>query len=129
MSQQRPPLGTVGWIDLTVDDATGALDFYQHVCQWESSAFDMGEYKDYCVQPKGGDVFAGICHNKGDNAGAPPVWIMYVVVPDAAEAADRAKQRGGEVVVGPKPVMDGHIAVIKDPCGAHFGVISWPDHG
>ena len=31
MTTERPPLGTVGWIDLTVDDATGALDFYRHV--------------------------------------------------------------------------------------------------
>ncbi len=127
---KRPALGTVGWIDLTVDDATGALDFYTHVCAWESAEFDMGGYNDFCVSAPGvDDPVAGICHNKGDNAGFPAQWIMYIVVPNADEAAQRAQQRGGEVVMGPKPVMDGRFALIKDPNGAHFGVMSWPGHG
>lgn len=124
----RPPLGTVGWIDLTVDKATDLLAFYKDVIGWSSSAFDMGAYEDYCVQPDGAEPVAGICHNTGDNAGTPAVWMIYVVVADAAEAAERAKLRGGEVVMGPKPVMDGHMAIIKDPAGAHIGVMSWPDH-
>lgn len=126
----RPAIGTVGWIDLTVDDARRSLDFYTAVCGWESSAFDMGEYEDFCVAPPGREEpIAGICHKHGDNAGFPAQWIMYVVVPDADEAAQRAEASGGRVVVGPKDVMDGRFALLKDPDGAHFGVMSWPDHG
>ena len=126
---ERPPVGTIGWIDLTVEDAVSVRDFYAHVCTWETSAFDMGGYEDFCMHPPASDDHvAGVCHSRGTNAQMPGGWMMYVVVPDAHEAAERAEQRGGEVVVEPKPVMDGHMAIIKDPAGHHFGVMSWPDH-
>jgi len=46
--------GTVGWIDLTVDDAEGVREFYERVVGWESSRVSMDSYDDYSMHPPGG---------------------------------------------------------------------------
>lgn len=39
-------IGRVGWIDITVDDATGLKDFYAAVTGWKPKDVSMGEYSD-----------------------------------------------------------------------------------
>ena len=34
----RPPVGTIGWTDLTVPDADGLRDFYSAVVGWGADA-------------------------------------------------------------------------------------------
>ncbi|MBL4848131.1 MAG: hypothetical protein JKY65_21655 [Planctomycetes bacterium] len=42
---ETPPIGTVGWVDLTVQDAPALRDFYEKVVGWTSSAHSMGDYQ------------------------------------------------------------------------------------
>ena len=49
--------------------------------------------------------------------------MIYIAVGSADQAASKAKQLGGTVVMPPFDVMDfGRMAVIQDPTGAHFCV-------
>lgn len=114
-----PPIGSITWIDLTVDDAESVRDFYRDVVGWESSGIDMGGYEDFCVQPPGQDPVAGICHARGNNAAIPPQWLPYITVQDLDASIARCRDKGGEVVVAPRTMEgQGRYAVIRDPAGA-----------
>jgi hypothetical protein len=81
MSTEITP-GQVSWNDLTVADAEPVREFYEAVVGWKSSAVTMGDYSDYSMMDSAGNVVAGVCHAKGENANLPPAWLMYVTVED-----------------------------------------------
>ena len=111
--------GTIGWIDLTVDDAIAVRDFYREVVGWQSESVDMGGYSDFnMMSPETGESVAGICHARGSNATLPPYWLIYVVVPDVDESISRCKDLGGEVVLEPRSMGGDRYGVIRDPAGA-----------
>ena len=117
MTDQLKP-GTIGWHDLTIDDADGLRDFYAAVVGWEPEAVSMGEYSDYTMKDSGGNGVAGVCHKRGGNADIPSQWLMYIVVADIEAALAQCRARGGSVVSGPKTAGGAHYAVIRDPAGA-----------
>jgi hypothetical protein len=113
-------MGTVGWIDLTVADATAVRDFYAQVAGWAPSPVPMGGYDDYnMVAPGMGEPAAGICHARGGNADLPPQWLIYITVPDVDSSAARCVELGGTVLAGPRGMGSyGRYCVIQDPGGA-----------
>lgn len=42
MSDAKHPVGSIGWIDLTVDDAPRVRDFYAAVVGWKPEPVPMG---------------------------------------------------------------------------------------
>ena len=99
MSEQEATVGSVGWIDLTVDGADDLRDFYADVVGWKAEACDMGGYSDYIMaDPAGGAPRAGICHRRGANAQQPGGWMVYFVVRDLDQAVERALARGAELL-------------------------------
>ena len=117
---QAPPVGHIGWIDLTVADAAAVRDFYKDVTGWTSSGLDMGGYEDFNMNPPGSDTpVAGICHVRGSNADMLPVWMIYIMVADVDESIRRCIERGGKIR---KPATNmggmGRYCVIEDPAGA-----------
>lgn len=54
---KRPQVGTIGWRDLTVENAESVRDFYQGVVGWETSAVDMSGYSDFnLISPGAGSA-------------------------------------------------------------------------
>jgi predicted enzyme related to lactoylglutathione lyase len=103
MSEERPKVGTVVWIDLTVDDATSVRDFYRQVVGWQTDDVDMGDYCDFSMNaPETGESAAGVCHKRDSNAELPSTWMIYIVVENVDESAARCTELGGNVLVGPK---------------------------
>ena len=118
MSDEKNTGGQIAWVDLTVADADGVRDFYRDVVGWQPDGCDMGGYEDYNMIPAGADgPVAGICHARGGNADMPAAWMIYITVPDIEAAAAKVKERGGEIVLGPKGDK-ARFCVIKDPAGA-----------
>jgi len=122
------PVGTIGWIDLTVPDAKSLRDFYSAVTGWTPSDVAMGDYSDYCMHPPGDPKpVAGICHARGSNAGLPPQWLIYITVADLDQSIQRCRDLGGSVVTGPKNLGTyGRLAVIRDPAGAVAALLEPP---
>jgi predicted enzyme related to lactoylglutathione lyase len=111
--------GTVGWIDLTVSNASTVRDFYAQVANWDYSEIDMDGYSDYCMLPTGtAEPVAGICHARGENADLPPQWLMYITVPDVAASLLQCTEHGGEILRPTREMGGAKIAVIRDPAGA-----------
>ena len=114
----KPSIGSIGWIDLTVENADEVRDFYSDVAGWKADNVDMGGYSDYMMSPPGGDAVSGVCHARGGNADMPAVWMLYIVVEDLDTSIERCKARGGAVVAGPKKMGASRYCVIRDPAGA-----------
>jgi predicted enzyme related to lactoylglutathione lyase len=116
----NPEIGSVGWIDLTVEDAPEIRDFYASVTGWQHSPVSMGDYDDFnMTAPGSGEPKAGICHARGGNAGLPAKWLIYITVADADASARRCEELGGKVLQGPQDMGQmGRYCVIEDPAGA-----------
>ena len=112
-------VGTIGWQDLTVENADEIRDFYRSVVGWTHEPVGMGEYDDYnMVPPQGGDGVAGICHKRGTNADLPAQWMLYFIVEDVEKSVAACTTGGGEIISGPRPMAAGRFCVIRDPAGA-----------
>lgn len=121
MSDQAP-LGTVGWLDITVDDATNLRDFYADVVGWTFQGHSMGDYEDY-VMMAGDTAVGGICHKRGGNAQMPGQWLVYITVPDLDAAVKKAEARGAKILDGPRAVGgQGKFCALQDPSGAAFAL-------
>ncbi len=117
--------GQIGWVDLTVDDATAISGFYEAVIGWKREAVPVSDYHDYCVTPAASaDPIAGICHARGVNSGMPAQWLMYISVPDLQASVDKCTELGGRTVCPPRNMGGyGQMAVIADPAGAVLALI------
>ena len=112
-------VGKIGWIDITVDDASSLKDFYEQVVGWQSEDVSMGDYADYSMAPpQSGDAVTGICHARGANADVPGGWLIYIVVADVDASATACTANGGKVRVSPRGLAGGRFCVIEDPSGA-----------
>lgn len=117
-----PTPGTMAWLDLSVDDAAAARDFYASVVGWTAEPTPMDGYDDWTMADAHGEAAAGICYARGENAGLPPVWIPYFAVTDLDAAVSAATGAGGTVVAGPQRDGGSGYAVLRDPAGATFAV-------
>lgn len=111
-------VGKIGWIDMTVGDASGVRDFYKAVVGWTSEDVSMGEYSDYSMLTPSGDCVSGICHSRGSNAELPSGWLIYITVKDVDESAQACVDNGGKLVVEPRGLAGGRFCVIEDPGGS-----------
>ncbi len=118
MSNDKPAFGTIGWLDLTVDDAPAVRGFYEKVAGWTATPVSMGDYDDWAVGPADGDPVAGVCHRRGGNANQPQVWLPYIVVEDLDACLAAAEKHGGAVVTPPREAGEARYAVVEDPAGA-----------
>ena len=126
MTDFKPTIGTIAWLDLTVPDAEELRDFYADVVGWEPSPVPMEEYEDFNMNVPGTETaVAGVCHARGSNADFPPHWLIYVVVEDARASAERCEELGGEIVVPMRSLGEhGTYCVIRDPAGAVMALYS-----
>ena len=124
MSDDKP-IGAIEWRDLTVDNAEQVSDFYQRVVGWTKTPVAMGDYDDFnMLQPSSGEVTAGVCHARGDNADLPPQWMMYVRVQDVQKSVAEVGALGGKVLKGPSRYAGDTYYVIQDPAGAVMTIFS-----
>ena len=120
----QPKTGTVAWQDLTVQDGERLRDFYAAVVGWRPEPVEMGGYADFnMVAPSTGEPAAGVCFARGANAGLPPQWLIYATVDDLDASLKACVDSGGVVVDGPRGMGEQRFAVIRDPAGAHMGLI------
>lgn len=119
-SSKKTKPGTIGWVDMTTENASQIREFYESVVGWQSEATPVDDYQDYTISPAGGsEPVAGICHKKGSNADVPGGWMIYLHVDDLATSLENCEKLGGERV-GDVREMGGYgkSCVIRDPSGA-----------
>ena len=124
--RSRPPRGTLGhagWHELYAGDAEADIPFYRDLFGWtETGRHDMGPMGVY-------HLFGNVDGEVGGIMTKPaqlPVacWCYYFEVDDVDAAAQRVKQAGGAVVMGPMDVPGGsRVVQATDPQGANFALV------
>jgi predicted enzyme related to lactoylglutathione lyase len=115
--------GTFCWIELGTTDVAAAKKFYAGLFGWTLTDMPMGAMP-YSMAALGDKQVAGltVLGDAAKKMGAPPNWLSYVAVDDAAASAKKITSLGGQVLVGPMDIGPGHMAVAADPTGAVFAV-------
>lgn len=125
--------GSVSWNELTTRDPDGAKAFYGAVFGWQPKDMPSGDVT-YTMWELGGRQIGGMMPMTGDAWAPeiPPHWMVYFAVEDADAAAAKATELGGQVQVPPTDIPVGRFAVLTDPHGAVFSVLTlteptpWP---
>ncbi len=120
--------GRFAWFDLMTSDPDAAVGFYTKLLGWTTQKWEGGT-EPYTMWVNAGTPLGGVMRLPEEvrEAGAPPHWLAYVVVPDVDAAADRTRQLGGSVEHPPTDIPGaGRFAVLSDPQGAGFAVYSSP---
>jgi predicted enzyme related to lactoylglutathione lyase len=122
--------GVPCWVETWHNDPEPAVRFYTAVFGWEA---------ENTLDPDADGTFH-ICRLRGRDAaaigspipeGAPPtpVWTTFIQVESAEEAARKATEAGGTVIVEPFESLEGgRLAIIADPGGAAFAVWEQAEH-
>jgi uncharacterized protein len=117
----------VVWNELNTRDPGAAKSFYGAVCGWgfEERQFENGLYTSL----KLGDDTVGGMIDITDRAPdeVPAHWLVYFAVDDVDATVAKANDSGGGVALAPFDIAEvGRIAIVKDPFGAVFAVMT-PD--
>ncbi len=115
------------WYELMTTDPKGAQNFYTALNGWGLQDFNAGSNEPYVMWTRDGAPFGGVMRlpDEARKMGAPPHWLAYVEVPQVDATVSQVTAAGGKVYVQPTDIPGGgRFAVLADPQGAVFGVVS-----
>jgi predicted enzyme related to lactoylglutathione lyase len=118
--------GAVCWNELTTRDVESSLAFYEAVVGLTPNQVEMGGSDYIELQTAGGRTVAGLMPMVGETwpEDLPNHWMVYFAVEDTDAAAARCLELGGQAPVPPTDIPPGRFAVLNDPQGGHFSVIT-----
>lgn len=120
-------LNTLCWVELACRQDAEALAFYQKALGWQSRRLDM-EGMPYTELEQGNIAFGGVMPMTEEWGDIPSHWMLYFRVEDCDQISAKAQELGGEICVPPTEIDGvGRFAVITDPQGAVFSVITLSD--
>jgi len=119
-----------GWSELVTTDTEASKRFYEAVFGWGSETHGEGGPMAYTEWKVDGRSVGGMMKKPPMMpAEVPPHWGVYFTVDGTEAAMDKVKELGGQVLMGPMDVEPGKFAVVQDPQGAVFNVITLkPQH-
>ena len=113
------------WSELVTTDTEASKQFYGAVFGWGSETHGEGGPMAYTEWKVGGRSVGGMMKKPPMMpAEVPPHWGVYFSVDGTEAAMDKVKELGGQVLMGPMDVEPGKIAVVQDPQGAVFNIIT-----
>jgi predicted enzyme related to lactoylglutathione lyase len=123
------PPGSFIWYELMTTDATAAAKFYGAVVGWKIA--------DRADPQPGGQDYRMIVRSDGGSAGgvlaltrdmlehgARPTWLGYLHVKNVAAAVKAIEAEGGKTLMPKMALPVGEIAMLADPMGSPFYVMS-----
>lgn len=113
------------WNELNTRDPDAATEFYGAVFGWSAEASEMGGIDYNTFKRPGDEGVAGMIDMRGRVPDHVPAhWLTYFAVDDADATIAKATELGAHNPVGPVDIPIGRFAILADPQGAHFAVIS-----
>ncbi|MFG2720323.1 VOC family protein [Streptomyces sp. NPDC048416] len=113
------------WFELLTRNTDRATTFYRAVFGWDDVAAEPYGTPEYTEWKLNGESFGGMMRMNGDfPPEVPPHWMVYVQVEDCDAAAAKARELGGDVHVPPTTIPPGRFALLRDPQGGVFSIIS-----
>ena len=117
--------GTLTWNELMTDDLETAKAFYAAAFGWAAQTDQMPDGTYYTTFKVGDDMAAGMMAKTPEMGPMPNYWGIYFAVDDCEAAVAKAAELGGTVVAPPFDTPIGKMAVLADPQGATFALVSW----
>jgi uncharacterized protein len=114
-----------GWAELNARGLSRAIPFYETVFGWtaKSSGSTEQPYTEFSLGD--GPSFAGATEmNPMVPAEVPSYWLVYFSVADVDASYRKALDAGGREMLSPIDFPGGRLAIIGDPQGATFGLMS-----
>jgi predicted enzyme related to lactoylglutathione lyase len=100
-------------IELHTGDLAGAVSFYRELFGWRPERIHAGT-GSYLALGMGDRVGGGVVECAAERS----LWLPYVEVPDVGATTDRARDLGGQVLLGPREGPDGFRSVVATPDGS-----------
>lgn len=114
--------GALIWNELNTPDLDTSKTFYGELFGWGSLEHDMGEGNPpYTTFQLGEDGIGGALTPP---AGTPSYWAVYFGSTDVDATVVTAGELGANVLLQPMDFPFGRMAVLADPTGAVFSLIS-----
>jgi predicted enzyme related to lactoylglutathione lyase len=122
--------GCFVWYELLTTDMTPAAAFYAGVVGWAVKDASTTELA-YTLLTTGDAPVVGLMElpEEGVRMGATPRWLGYVAVDDMDARVAQIRRLGGAILVSPTDSNIGRIAVVADPQGATFALVTEPTYG
>lgn len=112
------------WNELMTRDSDQAKSFYGALTGWTYEKVPMGDVEYDLLKRDGQDAGGMMKMTAPEMAEVPPHWMLYFSVADCDEIASKVTATGGKVVVPPMDIPVGRFALLGDPQGAMFSVIT-----
>jgi uncharacterized protein len=116
----------LGWAELNARGVKNALPFYEQLFGWTTKESDMGEGQPPYIQfEMDGDAIAGAWEmNANIPSTVPSYWMVYFNVEDLEGTFKKALELGATEMMAPQAYPGGRFAIVSDPQGAWFGLLS-----
>jgi uncharacterized protein len=120
--------GAPAWFELHTRDHGAAVSYYEKVFGWDThAAGDTDEFR-YTTLGEGEAQAAGIMDASAFlPEGVPAHWSVYFGVADTDATIAKAVELGASVVQPAEDTPYGRLAVLTDPTGATFKLVSVDD--
>jgi uncharacterized protein len=115
--------GAMVWYEVNTRAFEECKRFYGQVVGWAAEPLEAPGI-NYATWRLGDRTVAGMLEMNEQWEGIPSSWMVYFAVGDTDEAAKRATELGGSVGAPPFDTAYGRIAVLADPAGGHFSVLT-----
>jgi predicted enzyme related to lactoylglutathione lyase len=115
--------GAMTWWEVNTRAFEDCRRFYGQVFGWDAEPLDAPGV-NYVTWKLGDRTVGGMLEMNEQWEGIAAHWMTYLAVPDTDDAAKRATELGGSVGAAPFDTAYGRIAVLADPAGGHFSVIT-----
>jgi uncharacterized protein len=102
--------GTFSWAELATNDAEGAKAFYTELFGWNVEDTPVGPDMSYTMARVGGKEAAAM-YQQGEREQGGAIFFIW-----------EPRELGGGIIVPPRPLPAGRIAVARDPQGAVFAM-------
>jgi len=111
------------WNELVSADLDAGTRFYTELFGWSSQGMEGPIRRTTFTL---GDLLIGGGHAPAPQEDPTPRWSVSFWVPDADQAAARAQELGGTVLLPPMDIPIGRFTVVADPQGATFTAAAVP---
>ena len=114
---------TFTWNELQTRDTAAAVSFYRSVFGWGTHS--RNGLMRYTEWKRGDHSVGGMMDMPAEvPPQIPAYWLVYFAVDDCDASVSRATELGGAALLAPIEVEPGRLAVLSDPTGAVFAVIT-----
>jgi hypothetical protein len=118
--------GTFGWAELNARGLERAIPFYREVFGWSALTREMDTgVTPYTEFELAGQSIAGAMEMPAMvPAIVPSYWMVYFTVDDIDRSFGRALEAGAREILAPRAYPGGRLAILGDPQGAVFGLMT-----